>query len=45
MSNSLEPDQARRIVGPDLVPNCLQRTSVTGKEFQLHLRLIIHVKL
>ena len=25
MSNSLDPDQARRIVGPDLGPNCLPR--------------------
>ena len=24
VSNSLEPEQARHIVGPDLVPNCLQ---------------------
>ena len=26
MSNSLDPDQGRRFVGPDLVPNCLQRS-------------------
>ena len=25
MSNSLDPDQARRFDGPDLGPNCLQR--------------------
>ena len=25
VSNSLDPDQARHIVGPDLYPNCLQR--------------------
>ena len=25
MSNGLDPDQARRSVGPDLGPNCLQR--------------------
>ena len=25
MSNSLDPDQARHIVGPDLGPNCLQK--------------------
>ena len=25
VSNSLDPDQARHIVGPDLGPNCLQR--------------------
>ena len=27
MPNSLNPDQARRNVGPDLSPNCLQRLS------------------
>ena len=27
MSNSLELDQARHFVGPDLGPNCLQRLS------------------
>ena len=27
MSNSLDPDQARRFVGPDLGPNCLQKLS------------------
>ena len=27
MSNSLDPDQARRFVGPDLGPNCLQMLS------------------
>ena len=25
VSNSLDPDQAKRFVGPDLGPNCLQR--------------------
>ena len=25
VSNSLDPDQARRFVGPDLGPNCLQK--------------------
>ena len=28
MSNNLDPDQARRNVGPDLGPNCLQRISL-----------------
>ena len=34
MSNSLEPDQARRNVGPDLGPNCLPRLSAdnTGRQ-------------
>ena len=27
VSNSLDPGQARRSVGPDLGPNCLQRLS------------------
>ena len=27
VSNNLEPYQARRNVGPDLAPNCLQRLS------------------
>ena len=27
MSNRLDPDQARQIVGSDLGPNCLQRLS------------------
>ena len=30
MSNSLDPDQARHFVGPDLGPNCLQRLSADG---------------
>ena len=28
MSNSLDPDQAQHLVGPDLGPNCLQRLSI-----------------
>ena len=34
MSNSLDPDQARHFVGPDLGPDCLQRLSadIEGKE-------------
>ena len=27
VSNALDQDQARRLVGPDLDPNCLQRLS------------------
>ena len=27
VSNSLDPDQARHFVGPDLGPNCLQKLS------------------
>ena len=32
--NSLDPDQARRFVGPDLGPNCLQRQSTVGTSRQ-----------
>ena len=35
VSNSLDPDQTQHFVGPDLVPNCLQKLSETtlgGKE-------------
>ena len=31
MSNSLERDQARHSVGPDLGPNCLQRSAADDK--------------
>ena len=31
VSNSLDPDQDRPTVGPDLGPNCLQRLSVNLK--------------
>ena len=37
MSNSLDPDQARHFVGPDLGPNCLQRLSVDDKKGVLSL--------
>ena len=39
MSNSLDPDQARRFVGPDLGPNCLPRLSAddTGRQRVKHL--------
>ena len=32
VSNSLDPDQDRRSVGPDLGPNCLQRIIVTASK-------------
>ena len=31
MSNSFDPDQARYSVGPDLGPNCLQRSTADDK--------------
>ena len=37
VSNSLDPDQARHFVGPDLVSNCLQRLSADGTSWQLHV--------
>ena len=38
MSNSLDLDQARHVVGPDLGPNCLQRLSAddTCRQSVLH---------
>ena len=50
MSNSLDPDQARRIVGPDLGPNCLPRLSAdnTGTQrvndgsYQKYISLNMH---
>ena len=35
VSNSLDPDQARRFVGPDLDPNCLQRLSADDTSRQI----------
>ena len=35
MSNSLDPDQARQFVGPDLDLNCLQRLSADDTSFVL----------
>ena len=42
MSNSLDPDQARRFVGPDLGPNCLPSLSAddTGRQ-----RVNVHAEL
>ena len=34
MSNSLDPDQTRCFVGPDLGPNCLQRLSADNTRRQ-----------
>ena len=31
VSNNLDPDQAQHFVGPDLVPNCLQKLSADNK--------------
>ena len=38
VSHSLDPDQVRRFVGPDLVPNCLQMLSADDNSRQLELR-------
>ena len=46
MSNSLDPDQARHFVGPDLGPNCLQKLSAddtTDKELEIKHSFYIHV--
>ena len=46
MSNSLDPDQARRFVGPDLDPNCLQRLSADQNSRESLLRPLLtgHVR-
>ena len=41
MSNSLDPDQARHYVGPDLGPHCLQRLSADDNSKQ---RIIVILK-
>ena len=38
MSNSLAQYQARRFVGPDMDPNCLQRLSVDDTCMQSYLK-------
>ena len=40
MSNSLDPVQARRFVGPDRSTNCLQRSSVDDTSRQT---LLFHI--
>ena len=42
-ANSLDPDQARRSVEPDLVPNCLQRLSADDKSATSRQRFILAV--
>ena len=36
MSNSLDPDQDQHVVGPDLGPNCLQRSSADDTKHVAH---------
>ena len=45
MSNSLNPDQARGFVGPDLGPNCLPRLSAddTGRQRVNNVYLSIRI--
>ena len=43
MSKSLDPVQARRFVGPDLGPNCLQRLSVDDTSRQI-VKPIFHIQ-
>ena len=40
VSNSLDPDQARHYVGPDLGPNCLQTNCLAGPGFKLFAKVI-----
>ena len=46
MSNSVDPDQGRPSVGPDLGPNCLKRLRLAKKDmssnlFYLHIQLTV----
>ena len=49
MPNSLDPDQDRHSVGPDLGPNCLQRLSADDelpvKAMNIYKQLSHHMKL
>ena len=40
MSNSLDPDQARRFVGPDLGPNYLPRLSADDTQVDKELKWV-----
>ena len=42
VSNSLEPDQARNYVGPDVGPNCLQRLSAADTNRQTSADIFQH---
>ena len=42
VSNGLDPDQDRQNVGPDLGPNCLQRTSADDRSPANTERLKMH---
>ena len=41
VSNSLDPDQDRHFVGPDLGSNCLQRLSADYKKFSAGMQRVI----
>ena len=40
MSNSLDPDQDRRSVGPDLGPNCLQWLSAVNVSWKELINMV-----
>ena len=42
VSNSLDPDQGRHSVGPDLDPNCLQRLSAFCRHQHEKSQMIVH---
>ena len=41
VSKSLDPDQARHFVGPDLGPNCLQRLSADIADKELNTKQLV----
>ena len=41
MSNSLDPDKARRFDRPDQGPNCLQRLSAGDKPMNVEISMVV----
>ena len=44
VSNSLDPDQARQNVGPDMGPNCLQKLSADDNKITLNIAMCIAMR-
>ena len=42
MPNSLDPDQARRSVGPDLVSKCLQRFNISRRNWHVEFQTVFN---
>ena len=42
VANSLDPDQARHLVGPDLGPNCLQKLSAEEDTSRQRVNMLLN---